>query len=85
LRATGRSDADALPWLQDALATARALALPGLVLRAAVSLAPVWAGQGRQAEALALLDECMAAMPDGAPTADLQQARTLRARMGAPR
>ena len=78
LRATGRSDADALPWLQDALATARALALPGLVLRAAVSLASVWAGQGRQAEALVLLDEALAAMPESAPTADLQQARLLR-------
>jgi class 3 adenylate cyclase/predicted ATPase len=85
LRATGRSDADALPWLQDALATARQLALPGLVLRAAASLAPVWAGQGRHAEALALLDESLAAVPEGAQTADLQQARALRSQIAAPR
>ena len=48
------------------------------IVWAAVSLAPVWAGQGRQAGALVLLDEALAAMPEGAPTADLQQARGLR-------
>ncbi len=83
LRATGRGDGAALPWLDDALAAARQLALPGLALRAAVSLAPLQAAQGRAADALALLDGALAAVPEGAGTADLQKARALRAALAA--
>ena len=79
LHASGRGDAEALPWLQDALDSARALALPGLVLRAALALAGSWAGHGRTADAVALLDEALAALPEGAATHDPQQARALRA------
>jgi class 3 adenylate cyclase/tetratricopeptide (TPR) repeat protein len=85
LRASGRPDADARPWLDDALARARSLALPGLALRAAVALAPVWAGQRRTAEAVDLLDVALAAVPEGAQTHDPQQARALRAALSAGR
>nr|MDH4390778.1 AAA family ATPase [Aquabacterium sp.] len=83
LRASGRdsahSRAQAEPWLQDALDTARNLALPGLVLRAALALAGLRADQGRSADALALLNEALAAVPEGEATHDPQQARALRA------
>ncbi len=80
LHSSGRdSGGQALAWLEDALAKARALQLPGLALRAAVALAPLWAQGGRRAEALALLDTSLADAPEGAHTADPQQARALRA------
>ncbi len=79
LRDSGRGDGAALPWLQDALATAQALNLPGLALRAALALAPVWAATGRRADAHSLLDGCLAAVSEGAATHDPVQARALRA------
>ncbi|MES2717058.1 MAG: AAA family ATPase [Pseudomonadota bacterium] len=78
---SGRGAAQALPWLEDAVAKARELQLPGLALRAALGLAPVWAAGGRQPDALALLDGCLAAVTEGAATHDLLQARALRARL----
>ncbi len=75
----GRGAAEALPWLEDALASARALQLPGMVLRAALSLAPVWAAGGRRADAAALLDGALAAVREGAGTQDVVQARALQA------
>ena len=74
---TGRGAAEALPWLEDAVATARELQLPGLALRAALALAPVWAEGGRRSEALALLDEALAAVGEGAGTRDVVQAQAL--------
>ena len=83
LLAAGRGSAQALPWLEDALASARALQLPGLALRAATALAPLWADAGRRAEALALLDGALATVPEGAATRDPVQARALRAALAA--
>ena len=85
LQASGRGADQARPWLEDALASARALALPGLALRAALALAPLWADGGRAVEALALLDESLAAVPEGAQTQDPQQARALRVALAAGR
>jgi class 3 adenylate cyclase/tetratricopeptide (TPR) repeat protein len=78
LRDSGRGDGQALPWLEDALAKARQLQLPGLALRSALALAPVWAAAGRHSEALALLDACLRAVTEGAGTHDVVQARSLR-------
>lgn len=80
----GRGAAEALPWLEDALRTARELQLPGLMLRAALALAPVWAEGGRRSEALALLDEALAAVSEGAGTRDVVQGRHLRSRLAQP-
>ena len=84
LRDCGRGDAQALPWLEDALAQAQALRLPGLALRAALSLAPAWAAGGRRLEALALLDRCLGVVSEGAATHDPVQARALLARLAGP-
>ena len=84
LRDCGRGDAQALPWLEDALAQAQALRLPGLALRAALSLAPAWAAGGRRLEALALLDRCLGVVSEGAATHDPAQARALLARLAGP-
>lgn len=75
---SGRGAGEALPWLEDALTTARALQLPGLALRAALALAPVWAQGGRRQEAVALLDEALGAVSEGAGTADVVRGRGLR-------
>lgn len=75
--AHGRAQAE--PWMQAALDSARALALPGLVLRAARALAGLWADHGRSADAVALLDEALGGVPEGTATHDPQQARMLRA------
>lgn len=81
---TGRGVAEALPWLEDAVAIARALQLPGLVLRAALALAPVWAGAGRRDEAVHLLDAARSAVPEGAGTQDLVAANDLAHRLALP-
>jgi class 3 adenylate cyclase len=75
----GEGDASTLPWLEAALASARGLQQPGLALRAALSLAPRWAAQGRRAEARALLADSLAAAPEGAATQDPRQAAALLA------
>jgi class 3 adenylate cyclase/tetratricopeptide (TPR) repeat protein len=74
---TGRGAAEALPWLEDAVATARELQLPGLALRAALALAPVWAEAGRRQAAASLLDDALAAVSEGAGTGDVVQAQAL--------
>ncbi len=84
LRDCGRGDAQALPWLEDALSQAQALQLPGLALRAALSLAPVWAASGRRAEALVLLEACLGAVTEGAATQDPVHGRLLRAELAGP-
>ena len=84
LRDCGRGDAQAQPWLEDALAQAQTLQLPGLALRAALSLAPVWAAGGRRLEALVLLDSSLVAVSEGAATHDPAQARALLARLAGP-
>jgi predicted ATPase len=48
-------------------------------LRAAISLAELWRGQQRVAEARELLDSVYARFTEGFATADLQHARTLLA------
>jgi tetratricopeptide (TPR) repeat protein len=75
---SGRGAAEALPWLEDALRTARDLQLPGLALRAALALAPVWADGGRRSEAVALLDAALAAVSEGAGTQDVVRGRGVR-------
>ena len=77
----GQADAEALATLEQALATARTMQLPGLVLRCAISLAPLWAAQGRQPDAGALLDEALGALAEGRSTHDPQAALALRQRL----
>jgi predicted ATPase len=74
---SGRGAGEALPWLEDALATARELQLPGLALRAALALAPVWADGGRRGAAVVLLDEALGAVSEGAGTGDVVRGRGL--------
>ena len=81
LRQTGAGEAEALATLEQALATARTMQLPGLVLRCAMSLAPVWAARGREPEAAALLDQALGALAEGRGTHDPQAAVALRQRL----
>jgi class 3 adenylate cyclase/tetratricopeptide (TPR) repeat protein len=80
---SGRGVEQALPWLEDALAKAQALQLPGLALRAALALAPVWASAGRRPDALALLGSCLVAVVEGAGTHDLVRGQVMLAALQA--
>jgi predicted ATPase len=62
---------------QQALATARRQQVKSWELRAAVSLAPLWQPQGKQAEAHVLLAPVYGWFTEGFDTADLQEAKGL--------
>ena len=63
--------------VQQAIAVARRQNAKSWELRAATSLARLWAGQGRQSEARELLAPVYAWFTEGLDTADLKQAKTL--------
>ena len=67
---------------QQALAVARRQQAKSLELRAAMSLARLWQGQGKRAEAHALRAEVYGWFTEGFDTPDLQEARALRATLG---
>jgi adenylate cyclase len=69
--------ADAETGLRRALALAREQGARHLELRAAVSLAGLWSGQGRRSEALGLLAPVYQGFTEGFDTADLGRARAL--------
>jgi class 3 adenylate cyclase/predicted ATPase len=77
LHAGQRSHGDAQRWLNEAIDFARDQAGRSLELRAATSLAEVWRGQGRRAEAHALLAPVYAWFTEGFDTLDLQNAKAL--------
>lgn len=64
-----------------ALDTARQLDLRGLELRAATSLARLWRGAGRDADARGLLASVHSAFTEGADTPDLRDAAALLAQL----
>jgi predicted ATPase len=66
---------------EQALDLARCQQAKSLELRAAMSLARLWASQGRRAEARALLAEVVAWFTEGFATADYQEAQTLLAEL----
>jgi predicted ATPase len=63
--------------LHQALAIARRQQAKSLELRAAISLARLWQGQGKHAEARELLAPIYGWFTEGFDTADLQEARVL--------
>jgi predicted ATPase len=64
--------------LQQALDVARRQQARALELRAALSLARLWQGHGKRAEARELLTPVYAWLTEGFETADLQEAKALR-------
>ncbi len=77
LQGGGNETADAEAGFQRALALAREQGARALELRAAVSLAGLWSGQGRRSEALGLLAPVYEGFTEGFDTADLGRARAL--------
>jgi predicted ATPase len=73
--------AQAETCLLDALETARTQQARAYELRAARSLAQLWRGQGRGAEARTLLSGSLRAWPEALDTPDLRQARDLMQRL----
>jgi predicted ATPase len=69
--------AEAVAWFQQALDTARSQQAKSLELRAATSLAQLWADQGKRAEAYDLLAPVYGWFTEGFDTADLKEAKTL--------
>jgi predicted ATPase/DNA-binding winged helix-turn-helix (wHTH) protein len=72
-----QAPAQAQRLLQQALATARRQASLAWELRTATTLARLWHGEGRSAEARALLEPVHAQFKEGFSTQDLQRARTV--------
>jgi predicted ATPase len=72
-----RDQADAEECFRCALAVSRDQAARSLELRAATSLARLWAEQGRRAEARDLLAPVYGWFTEGFDTADLKDARAL--------
>lgn len=82
--AAGPGDAaEAEVWLTRSLDAARRQSALGWELRAASSLAALWQGQGRSAEARALLGPIHGRFSEGLETPDLRAARDLLDRLGA--
>ena len=78
LRQTPRSrQAEAETCLQHALDVARRQEAKSLELRAAMSLARLWQGQGKHAEARQLLAPIYDWFTEGFDTADLREAKGL--------
>ena len=75
LLATGAEAAEVEAALRRALEIARGQQARSLELRAARSLAGLWARSGRAAEAKALLEPVLASLTEGAETPDVQSAR----------
>jgi predicted ATPase len=69
--------ADAASWFHRALDTARSQQAKSLELRAATSLARLWAAEGKRAEAHGLLAPIYGWFTEGFDTADLKDARAL--------
>lgn len=76
LAETGEDD-EAAAWLQRAIDTARSQQAKSLELRAATSLARLWAQQGERAEAHDLLAPIYDWFTEGFDTADLKDAKAL--------
>jgi len=70
-------DADAASWLQRAIDTARSQQAKSLELRAATSLARLWAEQGERQKAHDLLAPVYGWFTEGFDTADLKDAKAL--------
>ena len=70
-------DAEATLWLQRAIDTARSQQAKSLELRAATSLARLWADQSKRAEAHDLLAPVYGWFTEGFDTADLKDATAL--------
>jgi predicted ATPase len=77
LRQTGTPLAEAETWLQRALDVARRQEAKSLELRAAMSLARLWQGQGKHADARQLLAPIYNWFTEGFDTADLREAKGL--------
>jgi predicted ATPase len=76
LAETGK-DAEAAAWLHRAIDMARTQQAKSLELRAATSLARLWADQGNRAQARSLLAPVYGWFTEGFDTADLKDARAL--------
>jgi predicted ATPase len=70
-------DAEATAWLQQAIDTARSQQAKSLELRAATSLARLWAEQGERHKAQDLLAPAYGWFTEGFETADLKDAKAL--------
>jgi predicted ATPase len=70
-------DAEAAAWLQRAIDTARGQQAKSLELRAATSLARLWAEQGVRRKARDLLAPIYGWFTEGFDTADLKDAKAL--------
>ena len=77
LRQTGKAMVEAEAWFQQALDIARRQQAKSLELRAAMSLARLWQGQGKHAEARQLLAPIYDWFTEGFDTADLREAKGL--------
>jgi predicted ATPase len=77
LRQSAAQHAEAETWLRRALDVARCQQAKSLELRAAMSLARLWQGQGKRIEAYELLAPVYNWFTEGFDTADLQDAKTL--------
>jgi predicted ATPase len=69
--------AEAAAWLQRAIDTARSQEAKSLELRAATSLARLWADQGKRSQARDLLAPVYGWFTEGFDTADLKDAKAL--------
>jgi class 3 adenylate cyclase/tetratricopeptide (TPR) repeat protein len=74
--------AEAASWLQQAIDTARSQQAKSLDLRAATSLARLWADQGRRAEAHDLLAPVYGWFTEAFDTGDLKEAKVLLDELG---
>jgi predicted ATPase len=70
-------DAEAALWLQRAIDTARSQQAKSLELRAATSLAHLWADRGKRARARDLLAPVYGWFTEGFETGDLKEAKAL--------
>jgi predicted ATPase len=76
LAETGES-AEAASWFQRAIDTARGQEAKSLELRAATSLARLWRGQGKRAEAAHLLAPVYSWFTEGFDTAELKDGKEM--------
>jgi predicted ATPase len=74
--------AEAALWLQQAIDTARSQEVKSLELRAATSLARLWAHRGNRAQARDLLAPVYCWFTEGFETADLIEAKALLDKLG---
>jgi predicted ATPase len=81
LAETGEA-AEAASWFQRAIETARGQQAKSLELRAATSLARLWRGEGKGAQARHLLAPVYGWFTEGFDTADLKEAKALLAELG---